>query len=51
MAEADKRAAEIIKKNEEAANVNRQKALSNAKKINKPFVITADEIDKNLGIW
>ncbi len=50
VAEADKRAAEIIKKNEEAANVNRQKALSNAKKINKPFVITADEIDKNLGI-
>lgn len=50
VAEADRRAAEIIKKNEEAANVNRQKALSNAKKINKPFVITADEIDKNLGI-
>lgn len=50
VAEADKRAAEIIKKNEEAANVNRQKALSKAKKINKPFVITADEIDKNLGI-
>lgn len=48
--EADRRAAEIIKKNEEAAKALRQEALYNAERINKPFSTSAQQIDKQLGL-
>ena len=48
--EADRRAAEIIKRNEEAAKALRQEALYNAERINKPFSTSAQQIDKQLGL-
>lgn len=44
--EAEKKAAEVIKKN----NVFRKEALTNAEQINKPFVTSAGKIDRQLGI-
>ena len=48
--EADRRAAEIIKQNEQKAAALRQEALYHAERINKPFTTSAAQIDKQLGI-
>ena len=48
--EADRRAAEIIKQNEQKAAALRQEALYHAERINKPFTTSAAQIDKQLGM-
>lgn len=48
--EADRRAAEAIKKNAEAKEALKQDALRNAEKINKKFTISAAQIDKQFGL-
>lgn len=47
---ADRRAAEVIKKNAEAQQTLKQDALKNAEKINKKFTISAAQIDKQFGL-